>query len=260
MYCIYLLAFLDLPRSAFSKEGKDFDYCTDEIHFTYNDENLKFDPNANYKFYDKANPASIPLLDSKIVKNLLKYNFTTMRPPQLASIQATLYVPPNENAGNPDFICISSTGSGKTLAYLVSMIQKCIDRIELLGTETKRSPLVLIFAHTKVAAEDIFKNAMELVNGTGVKVEYIAGDTKPLREEYYDIAVCTMGRFMNHIDRTKKEYSSFNLTEVKFLIIDEADKLINFDFYQLLMKLKNFAVCLLIGLNKLRSGKTIGLY
>uniref|UniRef100_A0AC34FKR7 ATP-dependent RNA helicase n=1 Tax=Panagrolaimus sp. ES5 TaxID=591445 RepID=A0AC34FKR7_9BILA len=105
----------------------------------------------------------------------------------------------------------------------------------------KLTPSVLIFAHTTMLVESIYQKALELVKDTGVIVRMIAGKTEFISDSYFNIGICSIGRFANHF------YPGLNsikidLKDLKYVVIDEADKMVLLDeFPPLYYKLKEKA-------------------
>ncbi|KAL5111543.1 ATP-dependent RNA helicase DDX51 [Taenia crassiceps] len=113
-------------------------------------------------------------------------------------------------SGQPRDICISApTGSGKTLAYLLPILQfeiwpsKCPRRF----MDLHMAPLSV----TLLTGEDSFTSEQEKL--------LIANSGNPVLP---DIIVCTPGRLVDHIYNTP----NFCLEHVRFLVIDEADRVI----------------------------------
>uniref|UniRef100_A0AC34FL68 ATP-dependent RNA helicase n=1 Tax=Panagrolaimus sp. ES5 TaxID=591445 RepID=A0AC34FL68_9BILA len=237
-------------------EGKDFDYNADEIHFAFCDNLVilyKDEDGEQVKFEHFVQRSQEPksgfaLFDHQLVDNLTNMNVKSMRPSQIATMQATFFEPPaKEMMGPPDLLCISSTGSGKTIAYLYVMIQKCLDRIKTLPSGTLRTPMVLIFVSSGPLVDNIFQTAAKLTKGTDVKVERIAGRTQFIRCPFFDIGICTAGRFINHF-YPDGNYVKLDVTDLKYLVIDEGDEMsTDHDFLKIVKDLKakaNFATFL----------------
>lgn len=131
----------------------------------------------------------------------------------------------------PHDICVSApTGSGKTLAFVLPIIQILMDEI---GQHVK----ALIVLPVQELATQVAKVFKRYSTKTGVKVALLCGSS-PLRQEqqqiiHYtessgwivdaDILVCTPGRLVEHIQNTK----GFSLKYLKFLVIDEADRIMD---------------------------------
>ena len=121
-----------------------------------------------------------------------------------------------------DIIAGSATGSGKTLAFGLGLIQK----IEV-GNGIK----VLILAPTRELAEQIqvalktfakYKkvNICAIYGGVAMNPQFTALETA-------DIVVATPGRLLDHMQR-----GTINLKNVKHLVLDEADRMLDMGFYE----------------------------
>ncbi|XP_031342521.1 probable ATP-dependent RNA helicase Dbp73D [Photinus pyralis] len=131
----------------------------------------------------------------------------------------------------PRDICVSApTGSGKTLAFVLPVIQS-------LSCFVTKKIRALVILPTQDLAFQVYKTFDKYVRGTHLKVSLITGKSTFAQEQnelimknnvfgYYskvDILVCTAGRLVHHLKETK----GFDLSELKFLIIDEADRVLD---------------------------------
>uniref|UniRef100_A0AC35GA21 ATP-dependent RNA helicase n=1 Tax=Panagrolaimus sp. PS1159 TaxID=55785 RepID=A0AC35GA21_9BILA len=231
-------------------EGDDFDFNAEEIHMAYCDKLIQLYQNDDEEpleyehfikpFEDQHPKTSFALFDVQLIDNLNKMDITIMRPAQIASMMATLFASPDQTKRTPDLLCVSSTGSGKTLAFLVPMIQMCMEQIQKLPSNTHRTPMVLIFAHTITLVANIYQTAEKLVQGTDVKISLIAGKTKFIDDTYFDIGICTIGRFKNHFGDPENGCIQIDMSALKCLIVDEADVMvIEPEFRKIVNELKN---------------------
>lgn len=122
-----------------------------------------------------------------------------------------------------DIVGIAQTGTGKTGAFLIPIIHK-------LSYKPLNKPRVLIFAPTKELAAQIGEDFKELnlsddmksivlVGGVGMKSQLDA------IEAGVDVVIATPGRFM---DVYRK--GAIDLKNVKTLVLDEADRLMDMGF------------------------------
>lgn len=119
-----------------------------------------------------------------------------------------------------DYLVNAATGSGKTIAYLVPVLQAILTRRRVRGTGVK----AVVMVPTRPLVSQVYGDALRLSKGTDVTVVALRGDMsvgeerERLREA--DVVVTTPGRLMEHIDH-------MDLGALRFLIVDEADKLLN---------------------------------
>ncbi|KAM9330843.1 ATP-dependent RNA helicase DDX51 [Gastrophryne carolinensis] len=130
----------------------------------------------------------------------------------------------------PTDICVSApTGSGKTLAFVIPIVQALLQRVVC---EVR----ALVMLPTKELAQQVCKVFNIYVDGTGLKVVLLAGHKSFAKEQeslvlkklcgfcsLADILVCTPGRLVDHIQQTE----GFTLRHLRFLVIDEADRMID---------------------------------
>lgn len=124
-----------------------------------------------------------------------------------------------------DLIGLAQTGSGKTGAFALPILQKFLDM-------TSRHPFfACVIAPTRELAAQICKDFENLGSSVGVKCAVIMGGTSKMEQAIAlakrpDILVGTPGRLLDHLTNTK----GFSLRTLKYLVLDEADKLLNADF------------------------------
>ena len=216
------------------KEGDDFNYDSIESLFAYCYQPINMysdkEESVCFRHFSKPSPdvskpkSGYAFLDHQLIRNLDKMDVISMRPVQIATLMASFFTLPDNPPSAPDFIGVSNTGSGKTLAFLVPMVQKCLDRMKT--SWGYRRPLVLIFAHTSSLVLNIYQTALKLVDGTKVKVKLIAGGQPLLRDANFDIGICTVGRFLNHLNSKEPRFVNIPLDDLKYIVMDEADKLV----------------------------------
>ncbi|KAF8577584.1 ATP-dependent RNA helicase [Ramaria rubella] len=146
--------------------------------------------------------------------------------------QRALYMPYNP----PRDVCVSApTGSGKTLAYVIPIL-------ELLSTRIVTRLRALIVLPTRDLVAQVRETFEALCKGRGLKIATATGQHSFSHEQAQlvedsitpfqsgsskvDILICTPGRLMDHINGTK----NFSLQHLRFLVIDEADRLLTQSF------------------------------
>ncbi|RPA90665.1 DEAD-domain-containing protein [Choiromyces venosus 120613-1] len=130
-------------------------------------------------------------------------------------------------------MCISAaTGSGKTLAYVLPIIQALSNRVV-----TRLRAVVVV--PTRELVSQVHSVARSLSTGTGLKIGTAVGSKALSLEQAQlvdeeegaskvDVLVCTPGRLVEHIKTTK----GFTLRYLKWLVIDEADRLLAQSFQE----------------------------
>ncbi|KAG5975759.1 ribosomal RNA processing protein [Claviceps digitariae] len=132
-----------------------------------------------------------------------------------------------------DIIGLAETGSGKTAAFALPILQALLE---------KPQPLFgLVLAPTRELAAQIGQafealgslislRCAVIVGGLDMVPQAIALGKKP------HIVVATPGRLVDHLEKTK----GFSLRTLKYLVMDEADRLLDMDFGPAIDKLLKF--------------------
>ncbi|TDH00141.1 hypothetical protein EPR50_G00185020 [Perca flavescens] len=179
--------------------------------------------------------AGIPELSALLVKKLQNNGIQHLFPVQaevipaiLESAQQGLLI--GRGGYKPRDICVSApTGSGKTLAFVIPVIQVLMERVVC---EVR----ALAVLPTKELAQQVCKVFASHAEGTALRVVMLAGQRSfaaeqaslsehrgGMRRSLADIVVATPGRLVDHINKN----SGFSLEHLRFLIIDEADRMID---------------------------------
>lgn len=122
-----------------------------------------------------------------------------------------------------DIIALAETGSGKTLAFALPVIQSLLDApapFFALVLSPTRELCMQIAEHFEALGVGISLKTTVIVGGLDAMAQAVALAKKP------HIIIGTPGRILYHMQNTK----GFNFKQLKFLVMDEADKLLNMDF------------------------------
>lgn len=176
-------------------------------------------------------PGICPILLKKLEANGIQSFFPVQAeviPAILDSVGSGLLLGPG--GYRPRDICVSApTGSGKTLAFVIPVVQALSKRVV-------REVRALAVLPTKELAQQVSKVFSSYTEGSSLKVVMIAGQKSFAAEQaalsenrggvshsLADIVVATPGRLVDHINKN----NNFNLQHLRFLIIDEADRMID---------------------------------
>ena len=159
--------------------------------------------------------------------------FKEMTPIQQKVLKYTL-------AGH-DAIGRAQTGTGKTAAFLVSIINDLLNN-PITTQRFRGEPRALILAPTRELAIQIENDARDLIKFSQLKVVTLVGGVdfdkqrKQLDQGFVDIIVATPGRL---IDLT--EQKEVWLDQIEFLVIDEADRLLDMGFIPSVKRIVRFS-------------------
>ncbi|TVU19381.1 hypothetical protein EJB05_35526 [Eragrostis curvula] len=122
-----------------------------------------------------------------------------------------------------DLIALAQTGSGKTAAFALPIMQALLEH---------RMPFfACVLSPTRELAIQIADQFQDLGKGIGVVCSVLVGGVDRMQQvisltKRPHIVVGTPGRLLDHLRDTK----GFSLNKIKYLVIDEADKLLNDEF------------------------------
>ena len=129
-----------------------------------------------------------------------------------------------------DVIGLAQTGSGKTAAYSLPMLQALLAKPQALFAVVvtpTRELAVQVAEHIEALGATIGVKCATVVGGVPAMQQAIALAKRP------HVVVGTPGRIVYHLENTK----GFALRQCRFVIIDEADRLLGLDFEEELDKI-----------------------
>lgn len=207
-------AFLNIQKKYYTNNEEYIKSFKDHYKDKINDKLLD---NITENFSEKTFPVQTALLDYI----LPIINFTSK------------YTKKNLTRRIGDILVNASTGSGKTLAYSIPLVQ-------LLAERSINRLRVLIIVPTKFLIQQVYSTLSLLTKGTNLiiktsKLENSLNDEfASLQKQEPDILIITPGRLVDHL-----QLNSISLKNLKFLILDEADRLLNQSFQNWCKELLN---------------------
>ncbi len=165
-------------------------------------------------------------LSKQIVANLSQQGYEKPTPIQQKAIPLVL--------SGRDLIGLAQTGTGKTAAFGLPMIEK------LLADGKRPDPRnirALVLAPTRELVNQIAANLKIFVKNTPMKIGVVVGGASINRQHDQlsrgvDILVATPGRLLDLIAR-----KSVTLTQGRYLVLDEADQMLDLGFIHDLRKI-----------------------
>lgn len=161
----------------------------------------------------------------QLVEGLKKAGYSFLFPVQAALLK--------NFAEKRDYGVIAPTGSGKTLTFIIPIIKS------LMGRKIIRLRALVIVPTRLLAVQAlaVIQAVIDATPGCKLKAGCATGKTALSREQReifdaterkskVDILVCTPGRLVEHIRQTP----DFSLLDLKFLVIDEADRLLEQEY------------------------------
>ena len=156
-------------------------------------------------------------LDADILKSVLEEGYTTPTPIQQEAIPLIMQ-------GRDLFGC-AQTGTGKTASYMLPLLTKL-----QAGRVRARMPRVLVLTPTRELALQVQESTQTYARYTKMGVvtliggESMANQEKELKKRV-DILIATPGRLLDILER-----GGIMLGALEFLVIDEADRLLDMGF------------------------------
>jgi ATP-dependent RNA helicase DDX51/DBP6 len=185
------------------------------------------------EFVTLEDSSFLSLLSENTLSNLKSSGITGFFPIQNTVLPHLLNYPRVQGD-----VCVASpTGSGKTLLYVIPVVQSLENRI----VPRLRAVIVLPTKELVFQAKDTFQ---KFVSATNLKLASCCGSVPFANEQNamiedgrlkIDILITTPGRLMDHINGT----AGFTMEHVKFLVIDEADRLLNQSYQNWIPKVMN---------------------
>lgn len=213
----------DEPSADESSQGDEIDGDEFEIEIEVEVENFEANgaepaeaASAPAESISARLPAFASLgLSDKVLEALVKSGYEQPTPIQAAIIPEML-------AGR-DVLAQSQTGSGKTAAFALPILSK-LDKAQ-------KKPQVLVLAPTRELAIQVskfFETYGSRVKGFGVATIYGGqGYDTQFRQlkQRPQVVVGTPGRVIDHLER-----KTIDLSELQWLVLDEADEMLNMGF------------------------------
>merc|ERR1719517_71054 len=129
-----------------------------------------------------------------------------------------------------DIIGLAETGSGKTGAFALPIVQRLLDnpqRFFAVALAPTRELCVQIGEQFEAIGSGIKLQTATIVGGLDMVTQAMALARRP------HVVVATPGRLVDHLENTK----GFHLRTVKYLVMDEADRILSMDFDEALDKI-----------------------
>ena len=165
-------------------------------------------------------------LPPELVKKLAEMGLKDPTPIQKQAIPHAL--------NGRDVMGLAQTGTGKTAAFGVPLVAQML---EMKGRPNPRTVRGLVLAPTRELANQIMENLKGFCAGTPLKAQMVVGgmsinpQIKRL-ERGVDLLVATPGRLLDLMDRR-----AVDLRETTFLVLDEADQMLDMGFIHDLRKI-----------------------
>lgn len=175
-------------------------------------------------------------LSSETLSSLAKLKFSRPTPIQAAAIPEIL--------NGHDVIGKASTGSGKTLAFGIPILEHYLatrtgteSTAKAVGTDRQHPPIAMILSPTRELAHQLSAHLTDLCSNaasSGPLIATLTGGLSILKQQrllaHADIIIGTPGRLWEIISESTG--LTRWLKQLKFLVVDEADRLLSDGHFQ----------------------------
>ncbi len=177
------------------------------------------------KVFDLTNFQELGLA-KQLVATLFALGYETPTPIQAQAIPQLLE--------GRDMIGLAQTGTGKTAAFGLPLIEMLLKDPKRPDNRTTRT---LVLAPTRELVNQIAANLKSYVRNTPLKINAVVGGASINKQQLQlekgtDILVATPGRLLDLIARR-----AIGLTTVRYLVLDEADQMLDLGFIHDLRKI-----------------------
>ncbi len=161
-------------------------------------------------------------LAPEILRALTDEGYTKPTPIQAQAIPLVI--------GGQDLMGGAQTGTGKTAAFVLPILQRILPFASSSPSPAKHPVRALILAPTRELAMQVFESVKTYSKHTPLRAMCAFGgvDIKPQIAELkrgVEILVATPGRLLDHVENKSVSFAS-----VQFLVLDEADRMLDMGF------------------------------
>ncbi|WP_417760404.1 DEAD/DEAH box helicase [Shewanella sp.] len=166
----------------------------------------------------------------EILRALTECGYESMTPIQQQAI------PPVRRG--QDVLASAQTGTGKTAAFVLPLLQRMLDAPK---ARISGQPRALILAPTRELVAQVAANAKDYAKYLDIEIVSLIGGVKTTSQASKlrrgaDIVVATPGRLAEHIAQ-----GNISLAQIEFLILDEADRMLDMGFINEINKVRHLA-------------------
>jgi ATP-dependent RNA helicase RhlE len=161
-------------------------------------------------------------LAEPLLKAIEESGYTTPTPIQAKAIPLALE--------RKDLMAGAQTGTGKTAAFSLPILHTLLPHASTSTSPAKHPIRALVLAPTRELAIQVYDNIKAYAKHTSLRslVVYGGVDIKtqtPILKTGVEILVATPGRLLDHV-----EQKTLSLSQVQFLVLDEADRMLDMGF------------------------------
>jgi superfamily II DNA/RNA helicase len=171
-------------------------------------------------------------LDARILRAVSDMGYEKLTPIQAKAIPLLL--------DGRDIMGAAQTGTGKTAAFSLPILQQLLPLASTSVSPARHPVRALMLAPTRELADQVYTNLKAYAKHTPLRCACVFGgmDMAPQKAELrngVDLLVATPGRLLDHL-----EAKTVNLGQVQFVVLDEADRMLDIGFLPDLQRILGF--------------------
>jgi ATP-dependent RNA helicase RhlE len=168
-------------------------------------------------------------LRTELLSAIAALGYTTPTPIQSAAIPVVFE--------GCDLLAGAQTGTGKTAAFALPIVQMLAEKIP---PEKRRKPRALVLVPTRELAAQVSEQMNNFARRLSLRSTMIYGGVTIQAQidrlhRGVDIVVATPGRLLDHAER-----GTVNLSRIRFLVLDEADRMLDLGFIDDIKKVAEY--------------------
>jgi ATP-dependent RNA helicase RhlE len=168
-------------------------------------------------------------LRTELLSAIAALGYTTPTPIQSAAIPVIFE--------GCDLLAGAQTGTGKTAAFALPIVQMLAEKIP---PEKRRKPRALVLVPTRELAAQVSEQMNNFARRLSLRSTMIYGGVTIQAQidrlhRGVDIVVATPGRLLDHAER-----GTVNLSRIRFLVLDEADRMLDLGFIDDIQKVAEY--------------------
>ncbi|MGC7411395.1 DEAD/DEAH box helicase [Pandoraea pneumonica] len=170
-------------------------------------------------------------LHADILRAIAEQGYTSPTPIQAQAIPVVL--------SGRDVMGAAQTGTGKTASFSLPIIQRLLPDANTSASPARHPVRALILTPTRELADQVAENVRLYASHTPLRNTVVFGgvDMNPQKDALrrgVEILIATPGRLLDHV-----EQKTVNLGQVKMLVLDEADRMLDMGFLPDLQRILN---------------------
>jgi len=170
-------------------------------------------------------------LHADILRAIAEQGYTQPTPIQAQAIPVVL--------SGRDVMGAAQTGTGKTASFSLPIIQRLLPEANTSASPARHPVRALILTPTRELADQVADNVRAYATHTPLRNTVVFGgvDMNPQKDMLrrgVEILIATPGRLLDHV-----EQKTVNLSQVRMLVLDEADRMLDMGFLPDLQRILN---------------------